>query len=144
MVEGIDAVELVRQRSMSQGAAEAWCDGESSALSMAESEALDGDRELAIAALEYAAERLQQQALREQHKLLREKERRSASCGGRGSQSSPGSHADPALAHAYTSPGSLATTSSSSELARHAARTPNTATLSSPTVSPRHECISDD
>ena len=85
---------------------------------------------------------LQQQALREQHKLLREKERRSASCGGRGSQSSPGSHSGPA--HAYESPGSLAATSSSSELARHAARTPNTATLSSPTDSPRHECISDD
>ena len=124
MVEGIDAVELVRQRSMSQGAAEAWCDGESSALSMAESEALDGDRELAIAALEYAAERLQQKALREQHKLLREKERRSASCGGRGSQSSPGSQSDPA--YTYESPGRLAAASSSSE----PARTPNTATTS--------------
>ena len=143
MVEGIDAAELVRQRSMShEAAAEAWCDGAAPSLSREESEALDGDRELAIAALEHAAERLQQQALREQHKLLREKERRSASCGGRGSQSSPGSHSNPA--HAYESPGSLAATSSSCELARHAARTPNTATLSSPTVSPRHECISDD
>ena len=91
---------------------------------MAESEALDGDRELAIAALEYAAERLQQKALREQHKLLREKERRSASCGGRGSQSSPGSQSDPA--YTYESPGRLAAASSSSE----PARTPNTATTS--------------
>ena len=137
MVEGIDAVELVRQRSMSQGAAEAWCEGESSSLSMAESEALDGDRELAIAALEHAAERLQQKALREQHKLLREKERRSASCGGRASQSSPGSQSDPA--YTYESPGRLAVVSSSSE----PARTPNTATTSPPTSPPRHKSPGD-
>ena len=138
MVEGIDAVELVRQRSMSHGSAEAWGDGESSSLSVAESEALDGDRELAIAALEQAAERLQQKALREQQKLLREKERRSSQSNGRrSSQSSPGSQSDPA--YTYESPGRLAAASSSSE----PARTPNTATTSPPTSPHRKRSIGD-
>ena len=126
MVEGIEAVELVRQRS------EPWC-GESSPLSRAESEVLDTERELAIAALEHAAERLQQKALREQQKLLEERERRAASSG-RGSQSDRSSKSDPSQ-----SPGRPGAASSSSG----PAWTPNSAPTSQPTSPLRHKSIGD-